>query len=209
MGGYDPYSSSKGCAELVVAAYRSSFFHPDRFAEHGTGIATARAGNVIGGGDWSLDRLIPDVIAAHARGAELTIRNPRAVRPWQFVLEPLWGYLMLAEHLHRDGRRFTEAWNFGPRDDDVLPVETVVRKLSALLKGGVRYRIEPDLTLHEAGVLKLDCSKASARLGWQPRTNIDDALRLTVEWQNEQRARTDMQAISLGQIQAFESSAPT
>jgi CDP-glucose 4,6-dehydratase len=205
MGGYDPYSSSKGCAELVAAAYRSSYFHPDHLDRHGVGVATARAGNVIGGGDWSLDRLIPDVLAAHAQGAELTIRNPAAVRPWQFVLEPLHGYLTLAERLYGDARGFGEAWNFGPRDDDVLPVETVVKKLSAHLKGGICFRIESDASLHEADMLKLDCSKAFAKLGWQPRTTIDDALRLTSEWQNEQLSNGDMQAVSLAQIRAFES----
>ncbi len=205
MGGYDPYSSSKGCAELVAAAYRSSYFHPDDHARHGIGIATARAGNVIGGGDWSTDRLIPDILNAHARAEELIIRNPSAIRPWQFVLEPLQGYLTLAESLYSDGRRFAEAWNFGPSDDDVLPVEAVVKKLSAQLKGGLRYRVSQDAALHEAILLKLDCSKATTKLGWRPRTSIDDALRLIADWQNQMLSNEDMQAVSLGQIRAFES----
>ncbi len=205
MGGHDPYSSSKGCAELVAASYRSSYFHPDSHSQHGCAIATTRAGNVIGGGDWSADRLIPDVLNAHARGEEMVIRNPLALRPWQFVLEPLYGYLTLAQHLVEDGQRFAEAWNFGPREDDVLPVEALVKRLSAHMKGGIRYRVTTDPTLHEATLLKLDCSKALARLGWRPRTSIDDTLTLIADWQNRLQAKEDMQSVSLGQIQAFQS----
>jgi CDP-glucose 4,6-dehydratase len=205
MGGRDPYSSSKGCAELVTASYRSSYFHPDDHARHGTGVATARAGNVIGGGDWATDRLIPDILSAHGRSDELIVRNPSAVRPWQFVLEPLDGYMVLAERLCTDGPAFAEAWNFGPREGDVLSVEALVNRLAEHLEGGIRYRVAQDAALHEATQLRLDCSKASARLGWRPRTSVDDALRLIADWQNHLLSEEDMQAVSLGQIQAFQS----
>lgn len=204
MGGHDPYSSSKGCTELVVASYRASFFPPADHSRHGVGIATVRAGNVIGGGDWSADRLIPDILRAHAQGQELVIRNPAAVRPWQFVLEPLGGYLTLAERLYGDSA-YGEAWNFGPRDDDALPVEVLVNRLSVCLNERIRYRIFPDRVLHEAMLLKLDCSKAAARLGWRPRTSISDTLRLIANWQNSFLSGHDMQAFSLDQINTFQS----
>jgi len=205
LGGRDPYSSSKACAELVTASFRSSYFHPDDHGRHGIGVATARAGNVIGGGDWAADRLVPDVLDAHGRSEELVIRNPSAVRPWQFVLEPLDGYMALAERLYCDGPRFSEAWNFGPREGDVLSVEALVKRLGAHLNGGVRYRVVRDAALHEATQLRLDCSKASAKLGWRPRTSVDDALKLIADWQNQLVSEKDMQAVSLGQIQAFQS----
>lgn len=205
LGGRDPYSASKGCAELVTASLRSSYFHPDDHARHGVGVATARAGNVIGGGDWATDRLVPDVLSAHGRSEELVIRNPSAVRPWQFVLEPLDGYMALAERLYGDGPGFSEAWNFGPGEGDALSVETLVRRLGTHLEGGVRYRVVRDPDLHEATQLRLDCSKARTRLDWRPRTSVDDALKLTAEWQNQLRSEQDMQAVSLDQIQAFQS----
>lgn len=205
MGGHDPYSSSKGCTELVAASYRSSFFAPHDHARHGVGLATARAGNVIGGGDWSTDRLIPDLLRAHSRREDLVIRNPSAIRPWQFVLEPVGGYLLLAERLFTDGAPYAEAWNFGPRDDDVLPVDALITRLSTRLEGGIRHRVHPDPVLHEATLLKLDCSKAAARLGWRPRTSIDDTLGLIADWQNSLLAGGDMQTVSLAQIHAFQS----
>jgi CDP-glucose 4,6-dehydratase len=198
MGGHDPYSSSKGCAELVTAAYRSSYFQT-------IGVATTRAGNVIGGGDWSPDRLIPDVLNAHARSEELIIRNPSAIRPWQFVLEPLHGYMTLAERLSSDEAAFSEAWNFGPSEGDVLSVEALVHKLAAQLDGGVQYRVVHDGTMHEATTLKLDCSKAATRLDWRPRTTIADTLRLIADWQKHFLSESDMQEVSLAQIRAFES----
>ena len=205
MGGHDPYSSSKGCAELVTASYRSSFFASSNHALHDVGLATARAGNVIGGGDWSADRLIPDLLRAYSLREDLVIRNPLAIRPWQFVLEPLGGYLSLAEKLFDEGPSYAEAWNFGPREDDVLPVEALINRLSDRLDGGVRHRVHPDPVLHEAMLLKLDCSKAAARLNWRPRTSIDDALSLIAEWQNSLIAGRDMRAVSLAQIQKFQS----
>lgn len=205
MGGYDPYSSSKGCTELVVASYRSSFFPPSEHAKHGVGLATVRAGNVIGGGDWSPDRLVPDLLNAHAQGREVLIRNPAAIRPWQFVLEPLGGYMALAERLFEDGATYAEAWNFGPREDDALPVETLINRLSAHLDGGIRYRVDSDPVLHEAMLLKLDWSKAAARLAWRPRISIDDTLQRIADWQNSLLSGRDMQAVSLAQIDAFQS----
>ena len=205
LGGRDPYSSSKGCAELVAASFRSSYFHPDDHGRHGVGVATARAGNVIGGGDWATDRLIPDILSAHGRSEELVIRNPAAVRPWQYVLEPLDGYMALAERLYDDGPAFSEAWNFGPREGDVLSVEALANRLGAHLKGGIRYRVVPDAALHEATQLTLDCSKAWTKLDWQPRTSVDDALKLIADWQNQLIAEEDMQAVSLGQIHTFQS----
>ena len=205
MGGHDPYSSSKGCAELITASYRSSYFQPANYDQHGIGVATARAGNVIGGGDWSPDRLVPDILNAHARAEELVIRNPSAIRPWQFVLEPLHGYMTLAERLYSDGTGLSEAWNFGPSDDDALSVEALVKRLAAQLKGGIQYRVVQDAAMHEATMLKLDCSKAATRLGWRPRTTIADTVRLIADWQNHFLSKSDMQAVSLGQIQAFES----
>lgn len=204
MGGYDPYSNSKGCAELVASAYRSSYFNPAEYARHGVAVGSARAGNVIGGGDWSIDRLIPDALRAHARNEELALRNPDAVRPWQFVLEPLHAYLVLAEHLVEDGPRYSEAWNFGPGDHDVVQVETVVAKLAERLQGGLRYRFEPRNDAHEAKLLMLDCTKAASRLGWKPKTTIDDAVRLIAEWENARLAGADMQDVCIGQILAFE-----
>ena len=204
MGGHDPYSGSKGCAELVAASYRNSFFPPDEHARQGVAVASARAGNVVGGGDWSEDRLVPDILDAHANGRELIIRSPAAVRPWQFVLEPLHGYMTLAERLYNDGPNFAEAWNFGPRDADVLTVEALIRRLSSHLDGGVAYRVAADERPHEATLLKLDCSKAAARLGWQPRTTLDDALRRIADWQNAFLAGRDMREVSIQQIENFQ-----
>lgn len=205
MGGHDPYSSSKGCAELVTASYRSSFFAPDDHSQHGVGLATARAGNVIGGGDCSIDRLVPDLLRAHLRHDELVIRNPASIRPWQYVLEPLSGYLILAERLFKEGTRYAEAWNFGPSHEDAIPVKELIERLSSRLDGKLNYRIQTNpAALHEASVLKLDCSKATARLGWRPRTTIDDALGLIAEWHNGLLEGDDMQALSLSQINKFQ-----
>lgn len=182
MGGHDPYSSSKGCSELVTGAYLKSFFSPDEFGrKHPVALASARAGNVIGGGDWGADRLVPDCVRALNCEKEIVLRNPSSVRPWQHVLEPLTGYLLLAERLWQDGPRFSGAWNFGPSEQEFWTVEDVVHEAIRLWGSG-SYRVDPELHPHEASQLKLDCSKARTELGWHPRLNVRDALRGTLEW---------------------------
>ncbi len=204
MGGFDPYSNSKGCAELVSAAYRSSFFNPAHHAQHGVALATARAGNVIGGGDWAKDRLIPDILAAFEAGKQVLIRNPHATRPWQHVLEPLRGYLTLAEHLHTEGPAFAEGWNFGPHSDDAKPVEWIVRQLAARWGQGASWHVDAGEHPHEANYLKLDISKAAQRLHWQPVLRLDGALGLIVDWARARQAGADMHAVTLAQIAAYQ-----
>ena len=204
MGGSDPYSNSKGCAELVVAAYRDSYFHPARHADHGTALASARAGNVIGGGDWAADRLIPDILAALQAGQPARIRNPHATRPWQHVLEPLRGYLRLAELLYKEGPAFGEAWNFGPRDDDAKPVDWIAAELTRLWDGAASWVADAGEHPHEAHYLKLDISKARARLDWAPNLRLADALQLTVDWTRQHQAGADMRATTLSQIQSYQ-----
>lgn len=206
LGGYDPYSSSKACAELVTAAYRSSFFNPALHARHGVALASARAGNVIGGGDWARDRLIPDILSALGKGEPVRIRNPHAVRPWQHVLEPLSGYLRLAELLASgDGSAFSEAWNFGPADDDARPVQWIVERMIEKWGGASTWVRDEQPQPHEASYLKLDCSKARARLGWVPRWNLASALSAIIEWQRAYADGANMRAKTLAQIHDFES----
>ncbi len=204
MGGFDPYSNSKGCSELVSAAYRSSFFNPDHYAQHGVALATARAGNVIGGGDWAKDRLIPDILAAFEAGKQVPIRNPHATRPWQHVLEPLRGYLTLAERLYTDGPAFAEGWNFGPHSDDAKPVEWIVQKLAQRWDQGASWQVDAGEHPHEANYLKLDISKAGQRLHWQPALRLDDALGMIVDWARARQAGADMHAVTLAQIAAYQ-----
>ena len=185
MGGYDPYSNSKGCSELVTSAFQRSFFNPADYEKHGTALASARAGNVIGGGDWAQDRLIPDIVRSIERGEPVRIRNPHAVRPWQHVLEPLSGYLLLAERLYRDGPAFAEGWNFGPRDEDAREVLWIVKRLCAGGGDGAGYTIDEGPHPHEAAFLKLDISKAGHRLGWRPVWNLETALSKIVAFVKE------------------------
>lgn len=200
MGGFDPYSSSKGCSELVTAAYRNSYF------QRSVALASARAGNVIGGGDWATDRLIPDCISALLAGEPVRIRNPHAIRPWQHVLEPLSGYLSLAQKLYESGTEFAEGWNFGPTDDDAKPVEWIVECMCRLWGNGARYEIDAGDHPHEAHYLKLDCSKARMRLGWRPRWNLEIALDSIMEWTNVYRSAGDLRRCCLEQIDSYEKS---
>lgn len=207
MGGHDPYSSSKACAELVTAAYRASFFHPDKYDQHRVGVASARAGNVIGGGDWAADRLIPDILTAYAQGQPVVIRNPHAVRPWQHVLEPLRGYLILAERLYREGAAFAEAFNFGPRSDDAQPVQWIVQRLAALWGDAAKWQVVAGDHPHEATLLKLDISKAAQRLDWRPALHLEQALSLTVDWARGLQRGADARALTLDQIQTYQTAA--
>ena len=200
FGGYDPYSNSKGCSELVTAAYRSSYFNPCDYGQHGVAVATARAGNVIGGGDWADDRLIPDSIRAILAGEPVRIRNPQAIRPWQHVLEPLSGYLTLAQKLFEDGADYAEGWNFGPADDDVWPVERIVQRMCRQWGPGASYEIDDGEHPHEAHYLKLDCSKARSGLGWYPRWDLERALDSIIHWTQRYRSGDDLQKVCLEQI---------
>ncbi len=208
LGGYDPYSSSKACAEIVSAAFRSSFFNPAQLHQpggHTTAIATARAGNVIGGGDWSLDRLIPDLIAGFTRGEPVRIRRPQSIRPWQHVLEPLHGYITLAEKLLTpEAARFATAYNFGPTEDDAQPVSWIVEKMVQFWGEGATWILDLDPGVHEAGYLKLDASRARADLNWRPRLRLETALEWLVDWYRAAERNQDMQALTFQQIEAYE-----
>ena len=204
MGGFDPYSSSKGCAELVTAAYRNSYFHPEKYHEHGVAIATGRAGNVIGGGDWAEDRLIPDTMRAIVSGQLVNIRNPHSIRPWQHVLEPLSGYLLLAQRLYEECPAFAEAWNFGPNDDDAKPVDWILDKLTKTWGEGASWQLDKGDHPHEAHYLKLDCSKAKSRLQWQPKWSLATAIEEICVWHKAHTAGADMQAMCLHQIKQYE-----
>jgi CDP-glucose 4,6-dehydratase len=198
MGGSDPYSSSKGCAELVTAAYRRSYLAPA-----GIHLASARAGNVIGGGDWAADRLIPDFLRAVDAGRTLIVHSPQATRPWQHVLEPLAGYLTLAEKLYTEGSECAEAWNFGPQEAGTRSVQWIVEYLCAQVPGAAWQR-DTALQPHEANYLKLDSSKANSRLGWYPRWNLETALGKTLNWHHAWKRGADMRATSLAQIHDYE-----
>ena len=199
MGGHDPYSSSKGCAELVTAAYRYSFFN-----QAGIALASARAGNVIGGGDWAIDRLIPDFLRAADAGETLKIRSPHAIRPWQHVLEPLCGYLTLAERLCLEGEKAAEPWNFGPADEDARPVRWIIERL-AEQRSDVKWECDSVSHPHEAHYLKLDSSKARTQLGWRPCWQLESALTKTLEWHEGWRRGKDMRALTLTQIADYQS----
>jgi len=206
MGGYDPYSSSKGCAELVTAAYRDSYFHPEKYKMHGLAIASARAGNVIGGGDWADDRLVPDIMRSITHGKPVIVRNPHAIRPWQHVLEPLSGYLVLARKLYEGGVTYAEGWNFGPNEEDAKPVQWIVEKLTQAWGGGASWVLDGGDHPHEAQYLKLDCSKAKMRLDWHPRWHLEDALGAITDWHRAQRDGKDMRELTLRQIGAYNDS---
>jgi CDP-glucose 4,6-dehydratase len=204
LGGFDPYSSSKACTEMVCAAYRSSFFPADRWEEHRVALATARAGNVIGGGDWSEDRLIPDLIRGFQAGRPVPIRQPKAIRPWQHVLEPLNGYVMLAERLLETPSQFCTSFNFGPNEEDAWPVERMATKLAEMWGAGAAWIRDEAPSVHEAHTLTLDTSKARRQLGWQPRLGIEANLEWTLEWYRNWQQGADMKEETLAQIARFE-----
>lgn len=197
LGGYDPYSNSKACVELLTDCYRNSFFK-----EKNIHLASVRAGNVVGGGDWAQDRLIPDFFRALDQGKTLSIRSPQAIRPWQHVLEPISGYLKVAELLVCEGPRFAAAWNFGPEETDAKPVSWIVDKLCSQI-AGARWEIDAQSVLHEAGRLKLDSSKAKEFLGWAPNWTLDQALQATISWHLAWKGRENMRDFSLDQIKAY------
>jgi CDP-glucose 4,6-dehydratase len=199
LGGHDPYSNSKGCAELVTDSYRSSFFPPDG----GSHVASVRAGNVIGGGDWARDRLVPDAIRAFMAKQVLKIRNPSAVRPWQHVLDPVAGYLRLAQRMFEGGSAFAEGWNFGPGADSEVQVATLVSRLADLWGDPASWQADGGRHVHEAAYLKLDCSKAASRLNWHPAIDFAKALRLTVDWYRRFGSGSDMQEVTMAQIDDF------
>jgi CDP-glucose 4,6-dehydratase len=204
LGGYDPYASSKGCAELVTAAYRRSFFASGEGTDAYVAVATARAGNVIGGGDWAEDRLIPDIVRAMQAGRPVVIRNPKAVRPWQHVLEPLCGYLLLAEKLWQaKGASFAEGWNFGPDDKDTQSVQRIVDNVTRLWGTGATWKPATSPQPHETGCLRLDSSKAKAELGWSPSLSLSEALAWTIEWYRTCQAGGDMRKVTEQQISDF------
>ena len=198
LGGHDPYSSSKACSEIVSAAYRDSFF-----TKSGVQLATARAGNVIGGGDWSKNRLIPDILRSLDANEVINVRSPLAIRPWQHVLEPVSGYILLAQKLGEDKNKYNEAWNFGPEEDDCWNVEKIATYICKISKRGSWIPLNIDQP-HEAGLLKLDSSKAKANLGWSPRWKVSEALRKTLEWHQEFLSGTDMYGYSLEQITEYQ-----
>jgi CDP-glucose 4,6-dehydratase len=203
LGGYDPYSSSKACSELVTSSYRNSFFHPSEYAEHGVAIATARAGNVIGGGDWTPDGLVSDIIKSLLNQQPILIRNPYATRPWQHVLDALNGYLTLAEHLYNNGATFAEAWNFGPYESSIKPVGWLVDQLLSLWGENTSWEQDKAHQPHEANALSLDCSKARLKLGWQPNLSLADALAQIIVWTKSYHAGDDMQQATRASIHQF------
>jgi CDP-glucose 4,6-dehydratase len=204
MGGRDPYSNSKGCAELVTSAFRESFFPPDSIEHHGVALASARAGNAIGGGDWTSDQLIPDLMRGFLAGKPCLIRNPSAIRPWQFVLEPLRGYLQLAERLSQDGRRFASGWNFGPAETDCKPVSWIADKLANSWGNGATWNRDEALQPPEAHFLKLDASKASNCLGWHPVLPLEAALDWIIDWWRGFQSRADLLQLTETQIERYE-----
>ena len=224
MGGYDPYSSSKGAAEIAIASWRRSFFHPDKYDSHGKSIASVRAGNVIGGGDWALDRIIPDCIKALEDDKTIDIRSPKAIRPWQHVLEPLSGYMLLASKMWNEPTKYCEGWNFGPHAESIATVWDVATKVvknyfSPEIKGAkegrddelstINYQLSTHLRdlsnpndLHEAKLLMLDISKAKFQLGWEPQLNIDQTVELTVDWYKRYKTE-EVYSVCLSQIKKF------
>ena len=195
MGGYDPYSSSKGSAELLIASYRNSYLP--------TTVASVRAGNVIGGGDWAEDRIIPDIVRAFQQNTTVIIRNPQAIRPWQHVLEPLAGYMQLAEQIANNGKEYASAWNFGPKEDDVKTVQWIVEQMAKQWGGNASWTTDKANHPHEANYLKLDCSKANTKLNWYPRWDLFNTLIKIIDWHKAEINNEDMRKYSVSQIEKY------
>ena len=204
LGGYDPYSSSKACQELIASAYISSFFNPEGYGRHGVSIATARAGNVIGGGDFAKDRLVPDIIRSIMNKEQLSIRNPQAIRPWQHVMEPLFGYMTLAEKLYRNGPDYSGAWNFGPDPGNIKSVGWIVKRLMNLFNIDDCFIQDKNNNLHETNCLKLDSYKAHQLLDFKPRFNIDETMNMTADWFKAYMSGSNMYDKTLLQIDEYE-----
>lgn len=203
MGGYDPYSNSKGCSELVTSSYRNSYFNPKDYDKHRVALASARAGNVIGGGDWADDRLIPDFIKAITKGEKVKIRSPYAIRPWQHVLEPLTGYLTLAAKLYSQGPKYAQGWNFGPDDSDAQNVEWITKTICTLWGDEASYEVDTNPQPHEANYLKLDCSKSKAGLGWIPKWSIETTLKSIVDWNKSFLSGDNIREVTENQISQY------
>lgn len=203
LGGYDPYSNSKACSEYVTAAYRNSYFNSRHI-----GVASARAGNVIGGGDWAQDRLIPDIIRGCIDKHPIAIRYPNALRPWQHVLEPLSGYLLLMQRLYESYYEYAESWNFGPDEDDIKPVSFIADCIINFWDNSIRWVTDENQHPHEAACLRLECAKAKSKLKWQPRWNLERGLKETVRWYQAYQAEKNMRDITLNQIKNFIESTP-
>ena len=204
LGGYDPYSNSKACSELVTASFRDSFFNPKEYQKHCISLASCRAGNVIGGGDWGKDRLIPDIIKGIINNETIKIRNPNSTRPWQHVLDPLNGYLTLAEKLWLSGSEFSEGWNFGPQEDDEKPVKWIIEKLTEQWSKDIRWDVDNGINPHEENYLRLNCDKANSRLGWMPKLNLEQGLDWTIQWYKQYEQNKDMREITERQIEEFQ-----
>lgn len=203
LGGYDPYSSSKGCSELITSAYRRSFFNPALFVDHGKSLSSVRAGNVIGGGDWREDRIVPDCIRSLEKGEKIFIRNPQATRPWQLVLEPLGGYLFLAAKMVEDYQKYSGAWNFGPELGSVIPVQSVVEEVIRKWGKGEWYTKKNSNEPHETKLLALDISKAKKELNWAPKYNAEKAIEETVKWYLKNQGNKDMYPVCVDQINRY------
>jgi CDP-glucose 4,6-dehydratase len=204
LGGYDPYSNSKGCSELVTSAFRNSFFNISEYKKHKVALASVRAGNVIGGGDWGENRLVPDLMNALINNTKIKIRNPQAIRPWQHVLEPLQGYLLLAEKMWLQGEKFSEAWNFGPNEES-KSVSWIIDKIMQLYGKKCQVEINTIENPHETEILKLNCMKAHKKLGWIPKTNTEQGLQLTVDWYKQYEKQENIRKITEKQIDSFSS----
>ena len=204
LGGYDPYSNSKACSELVTASFRNSFFNPKEYEKHGVSLASCRAGNVIGGGDWGNDRLIPDIMKGILNNEIIKIRNPDSIRPWQHVLDPLNGYLNLIEKLWSPGSKFSEGWNFGPLENDEKPVKWIVKKLIEQSSKNIRYDIDTNVNPHEENYLKLNCNKANSRLDWIPKLKLEKGLEWITEWYRKYEQNDNIKETTEQQIEKFE-----